>query len=190
LATAAGMEIDRVGFQGHHTDSTVVTDPFDGILSDNETTVLKVSMAAGERMADINDDYFSQMIAKLDGLRKEGAAFYMNGQVLHFVRQIKDGVGSPIFMPGNIAQGIPSTIYGYPYKEAVRMPSTDAASKDFAIFGNMKQLYIGRRLDSAALMVDPYGLWLTNRTRFKLYQRWAIKVALPEGFVKLSSVAD
>ena len=182
LATACGMEIDRVGFNGRVSGGS---DPFDGITSVNLSTVQAVTMGAGERFADVNDDYLSQMIAKLDGLRKQGAQFYMSGGVMHYVRQIKDGVGSPIFMPGNIATGQPPTIYGYQNTEAVKMNSTDGASKPVCIFGNMKQLYIGRRLDSTALIVDPYGLFLTNRTRFKIYQRWAIKVALPEGFVKL-----
>jgi len=61
--------------------------------------------------------------------------------------------------------------------------------KDVALFGNMKYMAVGRRLDSATIMVDPYGLWTTNRTRFKLYQRWALRVALPEAFVKLVTSA-
>lgn len=182
MATACGLEIDNQGFNGRKSGGS---DPFDGITSVNESAVLSVTMGAGERFADINDDYFSQMIAKLDGLRKQGAGFYMNGAVMHYVRQIKDGVGNPIFMPGNISTGQPSTIYGYPNTECVKMNSTDSSGKCAAIFGNMKQLFIGRRLDSTALIVDPYGLFTTNRTRFKIYQRWAVKVALPAGFVKL-----
>lgn len=147
LATACGLEIDNQGFNGRKAGGS---DPFDGICSVNESSVQSVTMGAGERFVDINDDYLSQMIAKLDGLRKQGAQFYMNGAVMHFIRQIKDGVGNPIFMPGNIATGQPSTIYGYPNSEAVKMNSTDSASKVAAIFGNMKQLFIGRRLDSTA----------------------------------------
>lgn len=182
LATACGLEIDNQGFNGRKAGGS---DPFDGICSVNESSVQSVTMGAGERFADVNDDYFSQMIAKLDGLKKQGAKYYMNGAVMHYVRQIKDGVGNPIFMPGNIATGQPSTIYGYGNTEAVKMNSTDSGSKVVAIFGNPKQLFIGRRLDSTALIVDPYGLFTTNRTRFKIYQRWAVKVALPAGFVKL-----
>ena len=184
MATACGLEIDNQGFNGVAVGGT---DPFDGLFSAGAATagVQSVTMGAGERFADVNDDYFSQMIAKLDGLRKQGAKFYMNGAVIHYVRMIKDSNGMPIFMPGNVATGVPSTIFGYPYAEAVKCPSTDGASKPVTIFGNPKQLFIGRRLDSTALIVDPYGLFTTNRTRFKIYQRWAIKVALPAGFVKL-----
>lgn len=184
MATACGLEIDNQGFNGVAVGGT---DPFDGLFSAGAATagVQSVTMGAGERFADINDDYFSQMIAKLDGLRKQGAKFYMNGAVLHYVRMIKDSNGMPIFMPGNVATGVPSTIFGYPYIEATKCPSTDSATKPVCVFGNPKQLFIGRRLDSTALITDPYGLFTTNRTRFKIYQRWAIKVALPAGFVKL-----
>lgn len=178
MATACGMAIDTAGFMGDVTNG----DPFDGLYHEAHHSV---TMGAGERFADVNDDYFSQMIAKLDGVLKAGSKFYMHGSVLHYVRQIKDGVGHPIFMPGNITQGQPATIYGYPLTEAVKSGSTDSASKPVALFGNPKSLFIGRRLDSTALIVDPYGLFTTNRTRFKIYQRWAIKVALHESFVKL-----
>ena len=180
MATAVGMEIDRVGFTGTTQGQA---DPFMGIC--NETGVLTIPMGAGERFVDLNDDYFSQAIAALVGLRKQGAQWYMSGAVQHFVRQIKDSVGSPIFMPENIVAQMPGTIYGYPMNEAIKMNATDGANKVAAIFGNPKQFYIGRRLDSTALIVDPYGLFTTNRTRFKIYQRWAMKTALPAGFVKI-----
>jgi HK97 family phage major capsid protein len=182
MATACGLEIDRVGFIGRASGGS---DPFDGIHSANNTAVKNVTMGAGERFADINDDYISQLIVQLPGLRKAGAQFYMNGAVQHYVRMIKDGVGSPIFMPANIAAGTPATLFGYPVNECVQMPTTDSSGSLSMILGNMKNLFIGRRLDSTALIVDPYGLFTTNRTRFKIYQRWAVGVALQEAFVKL-----
>lgn len=183
MANACALEIDEQAFNGDGV-GLPGGDPFSGLFTTGTATAT-VTMGAGERFADINDDYLSQMIAALAGNRKIGAKFYMNGSLQHYVRMLKDTQGMPIFMPGNVASGMPATIYGYPQIEAVKCPATDGASKPAIIFGNMKHLYVGRRLNSTALIVDPYGLFTTNRTRYKIYQRWAIEAALPLGFVKL-----
>jgi len=127
----------------------------------------------------------SLMIAKLDGLRKQGAQYFMNGAILHYVRTLKDSQGRPIFMDSHYGAGVPGTIFGYPYNEVVKMPSTTGANTAFIVFGNMRCFGLGRRVQNSALQVDPYGLWTTNRTRFKIYNRWALKVAQPYGFCRL-----
>jgi HK97 family phage major capsid protein len=187
MANACALEIDEQAFNGDGA-GLPGGDPFSGLFTTG-TSCESVVMGAGERFADINDDYLSQMIVKLDGVRKVGAKWYMNGALQHYMRMLKDTQGMPIFFPGNIAAGMPATIMGYPQVEAVKCPSTDGGSKPAIVFGNMKHLYVGRRLNSTALMVDPYGLFTTNRTRYKIYQRWAIEAALPKGFCILKTGA-
>jgi hypothetical protein len=56
-------------------------------------------------------------------------------------------------------------------------------------FGNMQYFAIGRRLNSTALSINPYDQWKQNRTLFKIYQRWALSMAIPDGFVRLMTGA-
>ena len=100
------------------------------------------------------------------------------------MRTLKDDNNRPIFYE-TVGAPTSGTILGFPYSEVIKCPSTDAANTAFAAFGNLRFLAIGRRLDTATLSVDPYGLWTTNRTRYKLYQRWGMKVGLRNGLVRL-----
>lgn len=181
LGEAAGLELDNKMFNGAGTD-----DPFicSGLLTAHCGN--SVVMATGSTaFSQLTESHFSEMIAALDGVRKQGARFMMNGAILHFVRTLKDSNGQPIFFPGSIGTGVPPTIFGYPYDEVIKMPSTSASNTAFIVFGNPAYFYVGRRLDTATLDVNPYLLWTTNRTAYKLYQRWALVQALPAAFVRL-----
>lgn len=176
MAEAAGLELDNQGFNGTGT-------PFYGLLT---TTGAGYSVVlSGSSYTTLDVVRLSNMIAKLDGMKKIGARFFMHGQLLHQVRILRDSQGMPIFYPGNIAGAAPPTIMGYPYSEVIKMPSTDGANTAFAVFGNLRYYAVGRRLDIATLTVNPYLYWTTNRTSFKLYQRWAMKSGLKNGFVRM-----
>lgn len=185
LGEAAGLEIDNKGFNGVGTD-----DPFicSGILS--AACGNSVVMASGSTaFSNLDADVLSEMISKLDGLRKAGAMFWMNGLILHYVRSLKDTTNRPIFIE-TVGSPVSGTIWGFPYKEVIKCPSTTAANTAFMAFGNMRYFGVGRRLATGALSVDPWGLWTTNRTRFKLYQRWGLGMALASGFVRLLTAAS
>ncbi len=182
LAEAAGLELDNEGFNGD-----AGTDPaFVGILNANGAGYSVI--LGGSLFSDISSTKLSEMIKKLDGLKKQGARFFFHGEALHYVRDLKDNNGRPIFYE-TVGSPTPPIIYGYPYSEVIKMPSTSAANTAFGAFGNLRHLAIGRRLGSTALQVDPYGLWTTNRTRFKLYQRWALKISLRYGLVRMLTSA-
>lgn len=181
MAEACGQAIDTAGFSG--TGS-----PCSGLFV--ATGVGSVDMVSGSTaFSSIYADALSEMIAGLDGLRKEGAKFYMHGSILHFVRTLKDTNDRPIFLE-TFGLPIPGTIWGYPYKEVIVCPSTSAVSTAFVLFGNLRHMAVGRRLETTALVVDPYGLFTTNRTRYKIYQRWGLVVGLPAAFVKLITAAS
>jgi len=181
LAEAAGLALDDEAFNGD--GSNVCT----GLLLGAGHTV---QMETGKtNFSDLTADHLSEMIAKLDGVRKQGARFYMHGQVLHYVRTLKDSDGRPIFL-NTIGDPVSGNIYGYPYTEVIKMPSESAANTPFIIFGNLKYFVVGRRLGTTTLQVDPYGLWTSNKTRFKLYQRWGMKIALPKAFVRLKTASS
>lgn len=186
LGEAAGLELDNKAFNGTGTD-----DPFicSGILTAHAGN--SVTMDSGSTaFSNLSSTNLSNMIAALDGVRKTGARFMMHGSVLHYVRDLKDTNGRPIFMDGHIGAGVPGTIFGYPYSEVIKCPDTSGANTAFLGFGNPQYFFVGRRLDSATLDVDPYGLWTTNRTRYKIYQRWALVQGLPAAFVRLITASS
>ncbi len=175
MAEAAGQELDNQGFNGTGT-------PFYGILGSSGAGYSVV--LAGTAFQDLTFTDLSLMISKLDGLKKQGARFWMNGANLHYVRTLKDDQNRPIFV-NTVGDAVSGTILGYPYTEVMKCPSTTASNTAFIAFGNLKYYALGRRLDASTLSVDPYGLWTTNRTRYKLYQRWGGKIGLRNGFVRM-----
>ncbi len=180
MAEAAGLELDNQAFNGTGT-------PFYGLLTSSGAGYSVV--LAGSLISALSATDISNMIAKLDGLKKQGARFYQHGEIVHIYRTIKTTDGLPIFMPGNIAGATPPTLYGYPYTECIKAPSTQAANSPFILFGNLNYFGIGRRLDVATLTVNPYLYWTTNRTCFKLYQRWGMKVGQANAFCRLLTSA-
>jgi len=185
MAEAAALELDNSGFNG---DGTSTYGSCSGVLS--AAAGYSVVMASGStNFSAITADHLSEMISKLDGLKKVGARFFMHGSILHYVRGLKDTNDRPIFLE-TVGAPMSGQIWGYPYTEVIKAVSTSAVSTGFVVFGNLRYFAVGRRLDATALQVDPYGDWTTNRTRFKLYQRWGIDIALANGFARLVTAAS
>jgi HK97 family phage major capsid protein len=181
MANAAGLELDNQAFNG--TGS-----PFQGLLT---YAGKSVTFAAGETgFDDVSFDYLSEVLTKLPGKRKIGAQWFMSGEVFHYIRVLKDLNDRPIFID-SVAAGDPTAagqtgrILGYPWNEVTNMPTTSAANTPYIVFGNLMNLVLGRRLNSTALMVNPYAEWKKNRTLFKIYQRWGMKIALADNFVRV-----
>lgn len=176
MAEACALEIDNQVFNG-------TGDPCSGLLS--AKCGYSVVMGTGSTsFSNITCDHLSEMIKDLDGRKKEGAAFYGHGTALHYIRILKDDNGALIYQP-TVSSPTIYQVFGYPLREVIKSQSTDGSGTAFVLFGNLRHFAIGRRLGSTSLQVDPYGLWTTNRTRFKIYQRWGLKMALPNGFVRL-----
>ena len=183
FAEAIGQALDTAAFVG---DGEGLYGGVSGLLS--AKCGKSVVMSGSTAFSMISGTHLSSMIAQIDGVRKMGARFYMNGSILHFVRNLRDKDERPIFID-TLGSQVSGTIWGYPYTEVITMPSTSGANTAFVVYGNMKHFAIGRRLQVSALQVDPYGLWTTNRMRFKVYNRWALKVAMPNAFCRLLTSA-
>lgn len=183
LAEAAGQEIDNESFTGDGTDVC------SGILT--AACGYSVTLASGSTsFSQLDATKLSEMIGKLDGLKKNGARFWLSGTILHYIRSLKDSQNRPIFIE-TVGAPMSGTIWGYPYTEVVKLGSiSDAANTAFMAFGNLRYFGVGKRLDSSSLSVDPYGKWTTNRTRFKLYQRWGLGIALANGLVRMLTNAS
>jgi len=181
MGEAAGQELDKQGFTG--TGS-----PCSGLLT--AKCGYSVNMGTGSStFASLSHKELSLAISRLDGMKKEGARWWWNGAVFHYVRIMTDDNNRPIFYE-NMGAPMSGQVLGYPYSEVPKMTSATGVSTAFINFGNLKYFSVGRRLGATALQVDPYGLFTTNRIRFKIYQRWALAIALPNGFVRIITAAE
>jgi HK97 family phage major capsid protein len=183
FAEAIGQALDTAAFTG---DGEGLYGGVSGLLS--AKCGKSVVMSGSTAFSMISGTHLSNMIAQIDGVRKMGARFYMHGSILHFVRNLRDNDNRPIFID-TIGAPMSGSIWGYPYTEVISMPSTSGASTAFIVYGNMKHFAVGRRLGVSALQVNPYGAWTTNRTWFKVYNRWALNLALPNAFCRLLTSA-
>jgi HK97 family phage major capsid protein len=179
FAEALGQALDTAAFNG---DGGGAYGGCSGLLSAKCGKSLVMSGSTAFSM--LSATHLSNMIATIDGLRKQGGRFYMNGAIMHFVRNLRDNNNGLIFQ-STVGDPVSGTIWGYPWQEVITMPSSSAANTAFMVFGNLKHFAVGRRLQVSTLQVDPYGLWTTNRTRFKIYNRWALNLALPNAFCRL-----
>jgi len=181
MAEACALELDNQVFNG-------TGDPVSGLLS--AKCGYSVVMGSGSTsFSNITSTHLSEMIADLDGRKKEGAAYYGHGTPIHFIRDLKDDNNRPIYVQ-SLSSPLNYNVWGYPVREVIKSQSTDGSGTAFLLFGNLKYFAIGRRLGSTSLQVDPYGLWTTNRTRFKIYQRWGLQIALANGFVRLMTASE
>lgn len=171
-------------------DSQVVNGgTFTGALSG--CTANTVSCAATgtspNRNIQITNAELSEAISKLTDNKLMGSKFYIGLNAMHYIRVLADDNNRPIFAnPGN---GVPGTIYEYPYVVTSAMPAAPAAASGFIIFGNMKNYLLGMRRGNMSLEVDPYGLFDTYRTRFRMVTRWAGKPGLCGGLVIIKTHA-
>lgn len=185
LAEAAGLELDNKAFNGVGTDSPFICS---GLLS--AAVGYSVALASGSTaFSQLSATKLSEMISKLDGLKKQGARFFMHGEIIHYVRDLKDTNNRPIFIE-TVGAPMSGTIWGYPYTEVIKCPSTTGANTAFVSFGNLRHFAVGRRLGVTTLDVNPYLLWTTNRTAYKLYQRWGMGIALANGLVRLLTASS
>jgi len=185
LAEAIGQEIDDSAMNAAGGST------FTGALS-GATTNTVTCAATGtspNRHIQITNSELSQAIAKLTDNKLRGAKFYVHPQSMHYIRVQEDTAGNPIFaMPGN---GVPGTIYEYPYVVSDKVGSaTPGASTPFILFGNLKKYYvIGQRRGNMLLEVDPYGLFDTYRTRFRMVTRWDGTPTIESGLVAIKTHA-
>lgn len=133
-------------------------------------------------------DNFSDAIYTLTSGDTLNARFIINRIGLNYIRKLKNTYGEYIFAePG---AGVPGTIWEYPYFMSEKITNTSAVSTAFAVFGNFKKYYIGRRIAAGALDVDPYGKFDYYQTRFRIISRWALAVGRSTAFVRVITAAS
>lgn len=139
--------------------------------------------AGSQFFSSVNADFLSDMIRKVDEGYIPGGKFVYNKLIMHYIRTLKDTQGRYVYAaPGN---GVPGTIWEYPYIQSSKGPSTTATATPYVVFGNFKYYVIGRRVGSMVLEIDPYGLFTTNQTRYRVVSRWAGKIGQANAFCRL-----
>jgi HK97 family phage major capsid protein len=178
FAYATGQDIDNQMLNGNGS-------PWSGLLS---TVTQSVVLSAGASISTLTFTDLSLVIAQILEARLEGAQWLVSRLAKHYIRSLKDSNGRPIFaMPGN---GVPGTIWEYPYSQSEKMPNTDGASKKMALFGNFKYAILGRRQGVMNIDVDPYGLFDSDSTRFRMTTRWGFASGDNNAFCLVKNAAS
>tara|TARA_R110002153_G_scaffold58290_3_gene159908 strand:+ start:218 stop:1438 length:1221 start_codon:yes stop_codon:yes gene_type:complete len=156
-----------------------------GIL--DGTTVASTTAAAAAAIA--TDD----IMDLVHGLKSEyarNASFMLNRATLGAIRKLKDTAGQYIFQTGFSGQsGLPNTILGHPYVEAVDMANIAASAKP-VVFGDYRRGYM--IVDRVALSVlrDPYSQASSGNVRYIARRRVGGEVVLSEAMRALKMAAS
>lgn len=178
FAYATGQELDSKMLLG--TGS-----PWSGLLS---TVTQSVILAAGGSVSTLTFTDLSNVIAQIVEARLEGASWLVSRGAKHYIRSLKDTQGRPVFaMPGN---GVPGTIWEYPYYQSEKMPNVDSVSNKQILFGNFNYAILGRRKGAMTIDVDPYGLFDSDMVRFRMTTRWAFANADASAFCMVKTAAS
>lgn len=175
FAYATAQDIDNQWLNGNGV-------PWSGLLSTITTSVI---LATTGSISGIVFTDLSNQIAQIVEARLQGASFLMGRNAKHYVRSMKDTYGRPVFaMPGG---GVPGTIYEYPYYLSEKMPNGLGASVKSILLGNFQYSVLGRRQGVMNIDVDPYGMFDSDTTRFRMVTRWAHALGMQDAFCLLKT---
>lgn len=139
--------------------------------------------AGSQAFSSISADSLSLAAQSVDEMYGAGGKFIYNKLIQHYIRTLKDTQGRFVYaMPGN---GVPGTIWEYPYILSSKGPKTTATATAFVAFGNFKYYVLGVRAGSMMLESDPYGLFTASQTRFRMVSRWAGKIGQANAFCRI-----
>jgi HK97 family phage major capsid protein len=96
----------------------------------------------------------------------------------------EDGVGRPMWQPGNIAAGIPNTINGYAYLEIPNMPDIGAGNYP-VVFADFARGYAAGYGMEMQVIRDNLTLAEEGKVKYVFTKRVAGLVKLAEAFAKL-----
>lgn len=156
-----------------------------GIL--DGTTVASTTAAAAAAIA---TDDLMDLVHGLQSEYARNASFMLNRTTLGEIRKLKDTAGQYIFQTGFSGQsGLPNTILGHSYVEAVDMADIAASAKP-VVFGDYRRGYM--IVDRVALSVlrDPYSQASTGNVRYIARRRVGGEVVLAEAMRALKMAAS
>jgi HK97 family phage major capsid protein len=146
-------------------------------------TNASVSSSVTGNAATLSGDGFITVWGNVKTAYAANGKWLLNRLTLAAARQLKDGVGNYLWLPG-LAQGVPNTILGSPYVECPDMP--DVAANTYPVaYGDFNRGYvIGDRI-AMSFTRDPFTQAASGNVRFWFRRRVGGKVVLPEAIRKL-----
>lgn len=176
LSYGTNYEIDKQSLAG--TGS-----PTSGLMKGIAGTSLVLGTGSANFSMLVGDN-FSDAISKLSQGYLNGAKWVVGKTAKHYIRTLKDKNGAYIFQQPSAGRS--ATLWEYPVLESEHAPA-NAVSTVAALFGNLKNYVIGRRLGAMVLEADPYGLFTTYQTRFRMVTRWAFSIGNSAAFVTINT---
>lgn len=160
--------------------------PVSGVLTAAAGNSVVLGTGSTNFSAQVAGNY-SEAIYQLNEADAANAVIVMNRISKHYVRMLRDTNGQHIYaQPGG---NVPGTMFEIPVRVSETITNTSAASRAFAVVGDFKKFYIGRRLAFGSIEVDPYGAFTTYQTRFRAASRWALKIARSSAFTRVLTAA-
>ena len=153
----------------------------------NGSTVASTAAAAAAAIA--TDDLMN-LVHDVKSEYARNATFMLNRSTLGAIRKLKDTAGAYIFQTGFSGQsGLPNTILGSPYVEAVDVADIGASAKS-VLFGDYRRGYM--IVDRIALSVlrDPYSQASSGNVRYIARRRVGGEVVLAEAMRVLAHPAS
>lgn len=182
FAYAIGQELDNQVLNGTGT-------PVSGVLS--AAAGNSIVMAAGNtNFSSVTGTNLSNMIYVLNTGDLANARFILGRIGMHYIRTLKDSQGNFIFAQIGGVPPVGGTIWGFPYFVSEKITNTSGANTAFVAFGDFKKFYIGRRLGTMALDLDPYSLFTSYATQFRLVTRWGMAIGRASAFCRLLTAAS
>lgn len=179
-----GMLTDQFMYgQALELDNQVLNgtgDPCSGVLTAAAGYSVVMTLA---NFSSVSATDLSLMISKLSDQDEDNAKFVFNKLIMHYLRQLKDDNNHPIYQKPS--EKTPGTIYDVPYIRSAKGPSTTGSSTAFAVLGDFKNFYIGRRKGDMTIDVDPYSGFNAAKVRFRMITRWGLSIARSTAFVRL-----
>lgn len=184
---AMGQKIDSVVFVGTGADSAL----FSGIMLGRTGIYSEVFSTGSSNFSELLYADVTGILSQVPELYIGGnGRWYMNQVVLYnYFANVKDTTGNPLFLETRGGGGVPRRILGYPVELVTKCWSTTAASRAMCIFGDLSGVYLGRRIASTSLVVDPYTAINNDETKFYFRQRWAFAVPLPSKLGRIVTAA-
>jgi HK97 family phage major capsid protein len=172
--------------------------PWTGVL--NNGSVNQVPQASGDATQLTADDLLDMQDATPTGALP-GAKYYFSRSVLSVIRKLKDKNGQYIYaQPSN---GLPGTIWNYPYEVSDAFPAVGDVSEGdaYVLFGNLKQgavfgdkQQLRVKLLDQATITDTDGSTVINLAEqdmvaLRIVERVGYVVALPAALTVLQAGA-
>jgi HK97 family phage major capsid protein len=153
----------------------------------NGSTVASTTAA---NAASITADDLMDLVHGLKSEYARNASFMLNRQTLGEIRKLKDTAGQYIFQTGFSGQaGLPNTILGHTYVEAVDVADIGASAKS-VIFGDFRRGYMIVDRVSLSVLRDAYTQASSGNVRYIARRRVGGEVVLAEAMRVLAHPAS